>query len=236
MATAERACYCGRRLPRCYPNKKYCSAKCRSKRPAEQIRRASRFRRCEECGQEKRSENRLCKKCSFKQSRSMKACPRCGNTFWPWAGGKHARKFCSVACIKGLPKPKPAKPAKASIQRICRWCIESFATTNCGQSYCSARCQKTANARRKKARRKSAVGSLPSLWEIYLRDQGICQLCKTRVPRSAVLPHPKAATLDHIVPLSKGGTHDAINIQLAHSRCNTSKGNRPHQDQLRMFG
>lgn len=32
------------------------------------------------------------------------------------------------------------------------------------------------------------------------------------------------ATLDHIVPLSKGGTNDISNLQLAHKKCNWEKG------------
>jgi len=34
------------------------------------------------------------------------------------------------------------------------------------------------------------------------------------------------ATLDHIIPRSKGGSDAAENLQLAHARCNKIKGNR----------
>jgi len=33
------------------------------------------------------------------------------------------------------------------------------------------------------------------------------------------------ATIDHIIPLSKGGLHMMSNCQLAHRRCNSYKGN-----------
>lgn len=39
--------------------------------------------------------------------------------------------------------------------------------------------------------------------------------------------HPMSFTLDHLVPLSKGGDlHDPINARSAHRRCNSARGNR----------
>ena len=37
---------------------------------------------------------------------------------------------------------------------------------------------------------------------------------------------PGAPVIDHILPVSKGGKHERSNLQLAHWRCNTIKGNR----------
>lgn len=36
----------------------------------------------------------------------------------------------------------------------------------------------------------------------------------------------KDKSIDHIRPLSKGGTHTWDNVQLAHLKCNIKKGNR----------
>ncbi len=58
--------------------------------------------------------------------------------------------------------------------------------------------------------------------EIYIRDNGICGICKTHVPLHEV-------TLDHIIPLSKGGKHSKRNIQLAHRSCNSAKGSKLQQ-------
>jgi 5-methylcytosine-specific restriction endonuclease McrA len=30
--------------------------------------------------------------------------------------------------------------------------------------------------------------------------------------------------VDHIVPISKGGPHSYLNVQLAHAKCNRTKG------------
>lgn len=33
-------------------------------------------------------------------------------------------------------------------------------------------------------------------------------------------------SVDHVIPLSKGGTHTWDNVKLAHKRCNSKKGNK----------
>lgn len=58
------------------------------------------------------------------------------------------------------------------------------------------------------------------------RDRWRCGICGTAIRRSAVYPDPMAPTIDHIVPLAAGGTHARENLQPAHSRCNTRKGDR----------
>ncbi len=54
---------------------------------------------------------------------------------------------------------------------------------------------------------------------VYKADLGVCTICKAWVK-------PKHASMDHIIPLSKGGTHTWPNIQLVHLVCNLRKGNR----------
>lgn len=71
---------------------------------------------------------------------------------------------------------------------------------------------------------------------IFERDGWRCQLCRLKVDRRRVVPHPKAPTLDHIIPLAKGGTHEPANVQLACFRCNCLKGDRAASDQLRLIG
>jgi 5-methylcytosine-specific restriction endonuclease McrA len=51
---------------------------------------------------------------------------------------------------------------------------------------------------------------------IYDRDGGMCQLCHEPVDYDAM-------HLDHIIPLSKGGTHEPGNVQTAHGFCNRKK-------------
>lgn len=61
------------------------------------------------------------------------------------------------------------------------------------------------------------------VWE---RDKGRCGICGGMVDFTKVSPDPMAPSLDHIVPISKGGEHSYTNIQLAHLGCNMSKGSK----------
>lgn len=51
------------------------------------------------------------------------------------------------------------------------------------------------------------------------RDHGQCGICHNEVDKADW-------SIDHILPISKGGEHSYQNTQLAHLRCNLSKGAR----------
>lgn len=54
--------------------------------------------------------------------------------------------------------------------------------------------------------------------KVFLRDKGICGICKEPLD-------PSNYTLDHIIPLSRGGNHTYNNIHVAHGICNSRKQN-----------
>lgn len=59
--------------------------------------------------------------------------------------------------------------------------------------------------------------TLSEIVAVYARSNGMCALCGKPVD-------PDDATIDHIIPKSRGGEHVPDNWQLAHRRCNTRKG------------
>jgi 5-methylcytosine-specific restriction endonuclease McrA len=94
--------------------------------------------------------------------------------------------------------------------------------------------RRRANFQKRRALKKAAtIGDSVLLAEVRERDLDRCGICGQPVNGKAY-PHPLSASLDHIVPLSVGGAHDPTNVQLAHLRCNISKGNRGGGEQLRM--
>jgi hypothetical protein len=136
--------------------------------------------------------------------------------------------------------------------RLCEWCGHSFETKRRGTRFCSNACAQAsryrditpeakqervrAQDRRKRARRRGVRSEPYTLAEIARRDRYRCGLCRKRVAMTKSHPHPKAPTIDHIVPLSCGGDDTKANVQLAHLLCNLRKHNRGGNEQLRLIG
>ena len=73
---------------------------------------------------------------------------------------------------------------------------------------------------------------------LFNRDGERCQICHRKLNLKREVPHPLAATIDHIIPLSLGGEHSYKNTQLSCFMCNSLKGCGVlgQGEQLRMFG
>lgn len=65
------------------------------------------------------------------------------------------------------------------------------------------------------------------------RDRGRCGICHRLVRDKQ---GPMRPSIDHIIPLSRGGTHELTNVQLAHYRCNLEKHNGGSGEQLLLVG
>lgn len=64
-------------------------------------------------------------------------------------------------------------------------------------------------------------------WEIFERDGWRCMICGLPVRRDVdPSTHNQGPTIDHIIPLSQGGSHIRRNVQCAHRICNTIKSDR----------
>jgi 5-methylcytosine-specific restriction endonuclease McrA len=72
--------------------------------------------------------------------------------------------------------------------------------------------------------------------EIFDRDQWRCHICRRKLSADVTWPHPRSASVDHLVPLSKGGEHSPENVETACLQCNISKGNRGGNEQLLLIG
>jgi hypothetical protein len=57
------------------------------------------------------------------------------------------------------------------------------------------------------------------------RDEWTCWLCGGAVDPAAPPNTPTSATLDHVIPRSRGGGSEAGNLRLAHRRCNVRRSN-----------
>jgi 5-methylcytosine-specific restriction endonuclease McrA len=65
--------------------------------------------------------------------------------------------------------------------------------------------------------------------KLYKAHNGCCYYCNSRVlvfvNVEGTRPKPNSATIDHFIPLSRGGVDHYDNLVLSCYRCNSSKGN-----------
>jgi 5-methylcytosine-specific restriction endonuclease McrA len=78
-----------------------------------------------------------------------------------------------------------------------------------------------------------------TLEELYNRSGGICAICggacdyeDYQLDNNVFIAGNNYPSIDHIKPLSKGGSHTWDNIQLAHRLCNSVKSNKDERGRL----
>lgn len=96
---------------------------------------------------------------------------------------------------------------------------------------CSAECRKEQlnhyyNMKKRKRIRQSWTDESKTicLSKLYERDKGICWLCGGQCDYSADTNDNSYPSIDHIIPIAKGGLDKWNNIKLAHRGCNSVKG------------
>lgn len=165
---------------------------------------------------------------------------------------KQSSAVCSYQCLKkrqAIHREAMVRLQTGNRQRTCSECGKAFDNPygwGVSRTVCSKRCANRRMRRQGQSHGKSHTararsrGSLadPTIRrvDIFERDQWKCQLCGRTTPRRLLKDYRslQAPTLDHIVPLSIGGSHTVENLQCACRSCNSRKGAKP-LGQLRIF-
>lgn len=115
---------------------------------------------------------------------------------------------------------------------------EEFVCFVCGKAYvadprqwkcCSEACARIDRGMSNERRRLRMLETRTEQFhksEIFERDGWVCHLCGDSIDRDEKFPHPRSASLDHVVPIALGGEHTRANTAASHLRCNVSKGAR----------
>lgn len=76
----------------------------------------------------------------------------------------------------------------------------------------------------RRARQHDAFVAPVEMREVFDRCSGRCHLCGGRVKWGTAWPNPLSKSVDHLIPLARGGKHEPINVALAHLVCNMRRG------------
>ena len=116
----------------------------------------------------------------------------------------------------------------------CKVCGNIFIGTKrsvCCSDICTKKYENRQRELRKRIKNKSKIEWNISLEKLIQRDEGICKICGRQVDindyyytdEGYFIAGESYPSIDHIIPLAKGGTHTWNNIQLAHRHCNAIK-------------
>lgn len=126
---------------------------------------------------------------------------------------------------------------RLSRERACEECGVHFAAAHKSRIYCSVACARRAGRRVERVRRRcnmgknGAISKGISLEKLIKRDGNICHICggacdradSTTDTNGYFIAGGKYPSIDHVWPLSLGGTHTWSNVKLAHCICNSIK-------------
>lgn len=163
-------------------------------------------------------------------------CPRCEKVRIQKAHEKAEQERKAKAEQRQFAKISNMKCAQMKLQ-VCAYCGKLFVQTGYRTKFCTDVCLKKSNNAITKDRRVRKINSNErdndiTLERLYQRFGGVCAICggvcdwnNFHVIDGTFIADNNYPSIDHIMPLSKGGKHKWSNVQLAHRICNTKKGN-----------
>ena len=140
------------------------------------------------------------------------SCEECGEAFASKQRGDGWTRFCSKACSARAAFKAGTSPLKIRP-------VPDFERSPAARA--------TASLRRRRRRLAEVPRDPYTKDSIAERDGYVCGLCGRSVDMSLKYPDRMSASIDHILPISKGGDDTLVNVQLAHLRCNLIKGGDP---------
>lgn len=221
---------------------RFCSLKCSQDHARATM--SNRVRgQCEICGAE-----------FYRKASDFKR--RDGNT-----GGRFCSKKCQGVWISReaasarAATPKPPKSPRSRVWfRKCKVCGRLFCGRSPSACYCSDECRYLVQLEVARQRGNGLYAAATEYVDgqyrganyrkgllIYLveRDGDRCAICHRRVDitlKSGTRGSRRGPSVDHIIPRSKGGSDDPVNLRLTHWGCNQKRGNRGGNEQLALVG
>lgn len=241
--------HCGTNFVAENSRRKWCSSNCRARacerrnpKPAP----APKPRPCAGCGVPLPKSKRICPNptCSNKPRAKQRnydhrkaPCAACGQLAWK----SHPPAQDGLTYCRKCSRPTKARPAVATEPKIrhvvdCDWCGMTFKSPSYYRPrYCSRVCANTAVGQARRAKRQP-TDQLQARWERKDRERMAIglgygarrNLLKKwkRQGRSCAYCTAPVTTVDHVIPLSRGGTNYEGNLVPCCKRCNSQKSDR----------
>jgi 5-methylcytosine-specific restriction endonuclease McrA len=151
-------------------------------------------------------------------------CARCGSEIRDHNGRGGHRRYCTNECAKKAAADRyhaRARPRRTFYSGRCHECGMTFITTR-PSKFCANVCERRNRRRRHKGSRSRRIRNAAQrepldIVALAARDNWRCHICGKRVTR-------KTWSMDHLIPLSAGGSHTYDNVALAHHLCNSRRG------------
>lgn len=200
----------------------YCSGICRASLKYERTRQDGRYERTLAAAR---------RATEAKQQADARPCPYCGA-----AMTNRRRVQCGQAdCRRRFNADRGLTWQAAHKAQAGRWYHRNYAEQQ--RAYYRRICQEQGSwrqrhpgkaaaydARRRALLQQARTAETFAPSEVHSRDGWTCQLCLLPIDPSNAWPDPMSASIDHVIPLSRGGAHTMANVQSAHLGCNCSKG------------
>lgn len=212
-------------------------------------------RRCRACAK-LRHKTQYAPRCAV----SFPNCAECGGLFTARRGMRDEPQGCSPKCRREMAKKRSLAWQKAFkqehgrsqrgglVESQCFRCETTFTGRKNGR-YCSRDCwqsvvsehyvteglHRTKHRRRKQRLREAHVENVSRI-AVLDRDKWVCHLCCKKIRKTLRYPHQMSASLDHVIPISAGGSHEMANVRAAHLICNVRKRDRGGNEQLLLIG
>lgn len=211
---------CGKRFVVTCDRLKYCSKECAN---------ASRRKYTTKAEQKKAERLRYKQRCKERHREELEA----------------ASKARAVERDKKKAEREALRLAEVEKKRLAKAheCIMCGAITS-RPKYCSNQCSDKAMYRRKDlARRKNLKANGPidnsiTLYALSKRDHNICHICRKpcnlddyKIVDGTFIAGEEYPSIDHVVPVSRGGAHVWSNVRLAHRGCNSYKSAKLYLEQ-----
>lgn len=132
----------------------------------------------------------------------------------------HRRGICAMH-LGRLRRHGDMNVKSVAVVRFCATCGTPFDPgSSRARKYCSKLCKPS-------GRIAGSVNKRAWVLRLGREDGWFCGICGGTVDPGLFWPHPRAGSVDHILPVSRNGTDERFNLRLTHVHCNTSRRDRP---------